>query len=58
MVRGSSSSPPGWVRTDMGGPDAPLGVEDSVPGIVDAIANKAERTGIRFLDYQGRVVPW
>ena len=48
----------GWVRTDMGGPYAPLGVEDSVPGVVDAIASQAGRTGIRFLDYRGRVVPW
>ena len=42
----------------MGGPHAPLGVEDSVPGIVDSIAGQAERTGIRFLDYRGRVIWW
>ena len=30
-----------WVRTDMGGPHAPLGVEDSVPGIADAIVSQA-----------------
>ena len=24
---------PGWVRTDMGSPKAPLGVEDSIPGM-------------------------
>ena len=28
---------PGWVRTDMGGPGAPLGVEQSVRGIVDVL---------------------
>ena len=42
---------PGWLRTDMGGPNAPLGVEDSVPSIAVAIAGQAGRTGIRFLDY-------
>jgi len=46
------------MRTDMGVPNAPLGVEDSVPGIGDAIASQAGRIGIRFLDYRGRVVPW
>ena len=39
---------PGWVRKDVGGPNAPLGVEDSVPGIVDA--SQAGRTDMRFLD--------
>ena len=42
----------------MGGPNAPLSVEDSAPGIVDGIASKAGPTDIRFLDYRGRVVPW
>ena len=32
--------------------------ENSVPGIVDAIASQAGRTGIRFLDYRCRDVPW
>jgi NAD(P)-dependent dehydrogenase (short-subunit alcohol dehydrogenase family) len=49
---------PGWVRTDMGGPSAPLGIDDSIPGVVDAIASQAGKSGLRFLDYSGRVVPW
>ncbi len=49
---------PGWVRTDMGGPNAPVSVEDSVRGIVDVIGR--ERGGSRhsFLDYQGKPIPW
>ena len=49
---------PGWARTDMGGSNAPLGVEDRVPGIADAITSQAGRTDIRFLDYRGRVIWW
>ena len=28
---------PGWVETDMGGPNAPLSVEESVSGIIERI---------------------
>ena len=49
---------PGWVCTDMGGPNAPLGVEDSIPGVVDAIASQVGTPGLRYLDYLGRAVRW
>jgi len=49
---------PGWVRTDMGGPRAPLGIETSIPGVVAAIAAQTGRPGLRYLDYQGRTVRW
>jgi hypothetical protein len=32
---------PGGVANDAIGPNAPLGVEDSIPGVVDAIASQA-----------------
>jgi NAD(P)-dependent dehydrogenase (short-subunit alcohol dehydrogenase family) len=48
---------PGWVRTDMGGPQAPVGVEESVSGLADVL--EARRTaGHLYLDYQGRQLPW
>lgn len=49
---------PGWVRTDMGGPAAPLGIDDSIPGVVDTVTAQAGRAGLQFLDYIGRVVAW
>jgi NAD(P)-dependent dehydrogenase (short-subunit alcohol dehydrogenase family) len=49
---------PGWVRTDMGGPDAELSVEESIPRVVDTIASQAGRAGLRYLDYRGRTVSW
>lgn len=49
---------PGWVRTDMGGPNAPVGIEESVAGVLWVIDNLTlERTG-RFWDYRGSDLPW
>lgn len=49
---------PGWVRTDMGGPEAGLEVETSIRGVVNALAAQAGQRGLRYLDYQGKTVPW
>ncbi len=49
---------PGWVRTDMGGPNAVLDIETSVTGMVAAIAARRGRAGSAYVDYQGNDVPW
>lgn len=49
---------PGWVRTELGGPDADLSVEESIPGVAETIERHRGKPGLRFLDYQGQVVPW
>ncbi|HEY0211148.1 SDR family NAD(P)-dependent oxidoreductase [Acerihabitans sp.] len=49
---------PGWVRTDMGGPDARLSIEESIPALLDTIEAYAGRAGLHYLDYLGRIVPW
>jgi NAD(P)-dependent dehydrogenase (short-subunit alcohol dehydrogenase family) len=48
---------PGWVRTDMGGPHAPVGVEESVRGLVDVLETQRS-AGHRYLDYTGRELAW
>ncbi|MFP3615209.1 3-oxoacyl-ACP reductase, partial [Paraburkholderia sp. SIMBA_050] len=49
---------PGWVRTELGGPDARLTIDESVPGLVNVLLDKRRRPGLEYLDYQGRTVPW
>jgi NAD(P)-dependent dehydrogenase (short-subunit alcohol dehydrogenase family) len=49
---------PGWVRTDMGGSGAPVGVEESAGGMVDVIAKSAGSRRHAFLDYQGKELAW
>ena len=49
---------PGWVRTELGGPDARLTIEESVPSLVNVLLAKRERPGLEYLDYLGRTVPW
>jgi NAD(P)-dependent dehydrogenase (short-subunit alcohol dehydrogenase family) len=49
---------PGWVRTDMGGPGAPLSIEQSTHGIVDMLQRRAGTGRHGFVDQQGREVAW
>jgi NAD(P)-dependent dehydrogenase (short-subunit alcohol dehydrogenase family) len=49
---------PGWVQTDMGGPQAPLPAADSVRGMLRVIDGMGPEHSGRFLDYQGAEVPW
>ena len=48
---------PGWVKTELGGPDARLTIEDSIPNLVNVLLSKKE-PGLEYLDYLGRTVPW
>ncbi|MCQ4286160.1 SDR family oxidoreductase [Pseudomonas stutzeri] len=49
---------PGWVKTDMGGAEAPLDVETSCRGMVEQVKRAAGQGGHRFIDYQGETLPW
>ena len=49
---------PGWIRTDLGGDDAPYTLEESVPLLADVVLGKRGRPGLEYLDRAGRTVPW
>jgi len=49
---------PGWVRTDMGGPQAPLTVADSAAALLRALDGLGASDGARFIDSEGRTLPW
>ena len=49
---------PGWVRTDLGGPEARLSVEESIPNLANTMDAQAGKSGLQYLDYLGRKVPW
>jgi NAD(P)-dependent dehydrogenase (short-subunit alcohol dehydrogenase family) len=49
---------PGWVKTDLGGPDARLTIEESIPSLVNTVDAQRGHVGLQYLDYQGNIVPW
>ena len=49
---------PGWVRTEMGGRDASLSVEESIPHVVDTVEANRGRPGLRYVDRFDRPLPW
>jgi NAD(P)-dependent dehydrogenase (short-subunit alcohol dehydrogenase family) len=49
---------PGWVKTDMGGENATLTIEESIPHVVDRLAALHGKPGLRFFNYKGETVPW
>jgi len=49
---------PGWVKTDMGGPNAHLEPEESARGLLAVIDGLTLQDAGRFLRYDGSEVPW
>ena len=49
---------PGWVETDMGGPNAPLQPKESVEGILKRIHEQTLEMSGRFVQYDGAHLPW
>jgi len=49
---------PGWVKTDMGGPNAELSVEESVHSLIDVIQQLSIKDSGRFLSHRGEEIEW
>ncbi|NCX13128.1 MAG: SDR family NAD(P)-dependent oxidoreductase, partial [Betaproteobacteria bacterium] len=49
---------PGWVRTDMGGPNADVDVQTSVDGLRRVISEPLAYPSGQFFDYRGSSLAW
>lgn len=49
---------PGWVKTDMGGPAAPLSVQQSAEFILRNIEKSTQADSGQFKNYDGTLLPW
>ncbi len=49
---------PGWVKTDMGGPNAHLTPEESISHVIDVINRATLKDTGKFLRWDGAEVPW
>ncbi|MEX2449993.1 MAG: SDR family oxidoreductase, partial [Rhodospirillales bacterium] len=49
---------PGWVRTDMGGPSAPIEPERSVESMIKVISRIKLSDSGKFLNYDGAKLAW
>ena len=49
---------PGWVKTDMGGPNAMIDTQTSVAGLLQRIQQASASDSGQFLNYDGRIIAW
>jgi NAD(P)-dependent dehydrogenase (short-subunit alcohol dehydrogenase family) len=49
---------PGWVRTDMGGPNAHLSTEQSAAGLLEVTAGLTPEENGKFYVWDGSELPW
>uniref|UniRef100_A0A8C6TN83 Uncharacterized protein n=1 Tax=Neogobius melanostomus TaxID=47308 RepID=A0A8C6TN83_9GOBI len=49
---------PGWVRTDMGGPNGEIDPQESVQSMLEVMSSMTEKHHGKLLDYKGKSMPW
>lgn len=49
---------PGWVQTDMGGPNALINTGTSVSNMINVIDNLNTQNSGSFFNYDGVIIPW
>ncbi len=49
---------PGWVKTDMGGPNAITSIEESSIGLTQVITKATKSSSGKFMDFKGNELPW
>ncbi len=49
---------PGWVRTDMGGPNGLIDTDTSAKGLLQVIDGASTADSGRFIAYDGKDIPW
>ena len=52
------SMSPGWVKTDLGGQNAMITVEESAKGCIDVVEAKAGTGQHGFYGHNGEIIPW
>lgn len=49
---------PGWVRTALGGNNAPMNIDTSVNNILNTLNSLTENHTGYFVQYDGKILPW
>lgn len=49
---------PGWIRTELGGAEAPFSIEETIPDLVETLIAQQGTPGLRFIDRHGKTVAW
>ncbi len=49
---------PGWVKTDMGGPNAEISAQVSVEGLMRILQSAGAAQSGQFIEYNGDSIPW
>jgi len=49
---------PGWVKTDLGGPNAEIGTDESVAGLKSILQSAGPAQSGQFIEYNGSSIPW